>query len=220
MLFRMRKTFPLFQSHLDLAHFYWSQLIHIGDTVIDATCGNGHDTIILGQLALSKEKGRVYAFDIQQEAIESAKNYLSSHFEKDLFGRIDFQIHCHSTFPSSLQAGSVKLIAYNLGYLPGGISCGRHNNRPLFKAWSRALAHSTLRSHQHHLLSGTSRRGARRRGYPLICLTATSKRMEQLPSSLVESGVIAKPFSASVIRGCEKIRILAILLRFFLSLSA
>ena len=120
MLFRMRKIFPLFQSHLDLAHSYWSQLIHIGDTVIDATCGNGYDTLKLGQLALSKDGGRVYAFDIQQEAIESAKNYLSSHFEQDIIKRIDFQVRCHSTFPSSVQAESVKLIAYNLGYLPGG----------------------------------------------------------------------------------------------------
>ena len=45
-----------------------------GDTVIDATCGTGKDT-----LALAKAAGRdgcVYAFDIQEEAIRRTKDRL------------------------------------------------------------------------------------------------------------------------------------------------
>lgn len=116
----MKNTFPLFQSHLDLAHFYWSRLIEIGDTVIDATCGNGLDTLKLCQLALSNDKGKVYAFDIQAEAIFSSKENLRTYLPDEFMHFVDFQLRCHSTFPESVKKNSVKLIAYNLGYRPGG----------------------------------------------------------------------------------------------------
>lgn len=116
----MRKIFPLFQSHLDLAHSYWSQLVRIGDTIIDATCGNGYDTLKLCQLALSGDKGTIYAFDIQKEAIDSAQQHLSLHLSADIQQRLVFQQRCHSTFPDWIHMESIKLIVYNLGYLPGG----------------------------------------------------------------------------------------------------
>jgi hypothetical protein len=116
----MRSSFPLYQSHLDLAHTYWSQIVQIGDTVIDATCGNGHDTLKLCQLALSLDKGKIYAFDIQEQAINSTSHYLASHLTEELRSRVVFQQRCHSTFPPKISPGSVKLIVYNLGYLPGG----------------------------------------------------------------------------------------------------
>lgn len=116
----MRSSFPLFQSHLDLAHTYWAQIIQMGDTVIDATCGNGYDTLKLCQLALSLDKGKVYAFDIQEQAIKSAGQFIHSHLEFNLTQRVIFQQRCHSIFPDAISQGSVKLIVYNLGYLPGG----------------------------------------------------------------------------------------------------
>lgn len=116
----MRTPFPLFQSHLDLAHSYWSKIVQIGDVVIDATCGNGHDTFKLSQLALSPNKGIIYAFDIQEQAIESTRHYLASHLNADQMQRIVFLQCCHSSFPQEIFPGSVKLIVYNLGYLPGG----------------------------------------------------------------------------------------------------
>lgn len=116
----MKKTFSLFQSHLDLAHHYWAKLVQEECIAIDATCGNGHDTLKLCQLALSKDKGKVYAFDTQSKAIESAKEHLALHLSNDLQKRVQFQQRCHSTFPESIAPESVKLIVYNLGYLPGG----------------------------------------------------------------------------------------------------
>ena len=48
-----------------------------GDLCIDATMGNGHDTLFLSQLAgLS---GCVLAFDIQQAALDSTKALLQEH---------------------------------------------------------------------------------------------------------------------------------------------
>lgn len=94
--------FPLFRSHLDLAHDYWRRLIQPGDVVIDATCGNGHDTEYLATLT-----DQVYGIDIQLEAIEKTRARVpTAHL-----------IHgSHSTFPNV----SPKLIVYNLGYLPSG----------------------------------------------------------------------------------------------------
>lgn len=116
----MRSSFPLFQSHLDLAHHYWTQIVQIGDTVIDATCGNGHDTLKLCQLSLSPNKGKVYALDIQEQAIKSAYQFIHTNLDIHLTEHIIFQQRCHSIFPKELALGTVKLIVYNLGYLPGG----------------------------------------------------------------------------------------------------
>jgi hypothetical protein len=116
----MRPIFPLFQSHLDLTHHYWSALVKEGDTVIDATCGNGRDTLKLCQLAISLDKGEVYAFDVQSEAIHSTLRYISMHLSFEHQKRLHVERRCHSSFPTSLIFASIKLIVYNLGYLPGG----------------------------------------------------------------------------------------------------
>lgn len=110
----MKNPFPLFQSHLDLAHRYWTELVQAGDTVIDATCGNGYDTLKLCQLTM----GKIYALDIQREALDSAKKYLSENLPMNK--NLEFHQRCHSSFPESIQPESIKLIVYNLGYLPGG----------------------------------------------------------------------------------------------------
>lgn len=112
--------FPLFQSHLDLAHNYWSKVVKTGDTVIDATCGNGHDTLILAKLALNDEKGELIAIDVQPQAIESTKTRLATELPELILGRIRFVAGCHSQFPGDIEKESVALIVYNLGYLPGG----------------------------------------------------------------------------------------------------
>ncbi len=116
----MRHSFSLFQSHLDLAHSYWSKIVQLGDTVIDATCGNGYDTLKLCELALSSDAGKLYTFDIQSQALNSARHYLQSLLSLEQFTRIEFHQCCHSQFPARLLPESIKLIVYNLGYLPGG----------------------------------------------------------------------------------------------------
>lgn len=116
----MKSTFPLFQSHLDLAHSYWKALVQKGDIVIDATCGNGQDTLILAQLCLSEDRGKLYAVDILEKAIKHSKHYLLQNLQPQIVDKIDFIQECHSAFPETISAESVKLIVYNLGYLPGG----------------------------------------------------------------------------------------------------
>ena len=48
-----------------------------GDTAIDATCGNGHDTLALAQAV--GRNGRILAIDLQEEAILASKGLLSAH---------------------------------------------------------------------------------------------------------------------------------------------
>ncbi|NGX42818.1 MAG: hypothetical protein K940chlam7_01106 [Chlamydiae bacterium] len=116
----MFEKFALFQSHIDLAHNHWKTLVKTGDTVIDATCGNGHDTLVLATLALSATSGTLYALDVQSAAIDSSKQHLQENLPQDVFNRIHFVERCHSQFPPEISHHSVMLIAYNLGYLPGG----------------------------------------------------------------------------------------------------
>ena len=46
-----------------IAQAVWTRFVRPGDTVVDATCGNGHDTKWLAQAV--GPSGRVFAFDIQ-----------------------------------------------------------------------------------------------------------------------------------------------------------
>jgi hypothetical protein len=116
----MRSQFPLFQSHLDLAHRYWEKLIEPGDWVIDATCGNGVDTLKLCQLALRQGAGKVIGMDIQSDAIKSTSLLLDLHLSEEQHTCVELICRCHSSFPPLCKKESIKLIVYNLGYLPKG----------------------------------------------------------------------------------------------------
>ncbi len=113
----MRPQFPLFQSHLDLAHTYWERLVGLDDIVIDATCGTGQDSSFLARLPCS----RLYLIDIQKQALEQTKERLLTQYGDVIMGRITFIEGCHSKIQEglTLPEQSCKLIVYNLGYLPG-----------------------------------------------------------------------------------------------------
>lgn len=104
----MRPVFPLFNSHLDLAHSFWKRLLQPKDTAIDATFGNGHDTRFIQSCI---PEGKIYAMDIQESAIKNGK---------ENFSNIYFFTQSHATFPKDIEKETVSLIVYNLGYLPGG----------------------------------------------------------------------------------------------------
>lgn len=108
------------QSHLIMAHRTWEAIVMPGDLVIDATCGNGHDTLFLAKLALTSQSGALFAFDIQPQALENTQRLVQTELPADLYSRIKIIRNCHSKFPEEILTKSVKLIVYNLGYLPGG----------------------------------------------------------------------------------------------------
>ncbi len=88
--------------------------VQAGDLVIDATAGNGHDTVFLAECAGGN--GRVLAFDVQQVAIRSASERVAA---AGLAKRVEFHHESHATMASHAPPGSVAVVMFNLGYLPG-----------------------------------------------------------------------------------------------------
>lgn len=101
------------KTHLTLAHNTWEKYIQPGDTVIDATAGNGNDTFFLAQLL--KGEGKLIGYDIQAEALAQTQKRLAdlpAHWREI----VELRLQSHVQFSEN----KVKLIVYNLGYLPGG----------------------------------------------------------------------------------------------------
>ena len=88
--------------------------VHPGDTVIDATMGNGHDTVFLCEAVGSS--GHVYAFDIQKEALVSTEILLK---ESGLLERAELICAGHQRMDEYVKE-PVRAVVFNLGWLPGG----------------------------------------------------------------------------------------------------
>lgn len=114
------KNSESFQPHIQLAHRYWQECIRPGDSAIDATCGNGHDTWMLCQLVLREENGQVFAYDVQEQALATTLKRLEEKLTAAKLNRVKLIKGCHSHFTEISHENPIGLIVYNLGYLPGG----------------------------------------------------------------------------------------------------
>ena len=85
-----------------------------GDAVADATMGNGHDTLLLCQLV--GETGRVYAFDVQSQAVERTRERLR---EAGLEDRARLFLAGHERM-GEFVTEPLSAAVFNLGWLPGG----------------------------------------------------------------------------------------------------
>ncbi|XP_007022590.2 PREDICTED: putative rRNA methylase YtqB isoform X1 [Theobroma cacao] len=106
----------------EVAHLVWRHVLHKGDIVIDATCGNGYDTLaMLKMVADESGSGRVYGIDIQIDALKNTSSLLDATVtqkEKELVKLFPI---CHSRMDEVVPENTaVRLVAFNLGYLPGG----------------------------------------------------------------------------------------------------
>lgn len=108
------------RPHLLLAHDYWKKHLRPGDCAIDATCGNGRDTLALANIILNHPQSAVWSLDIQQTALENAESFLKRALSEPLFSRILFHHLCHAEIDRIPLPHPPRLIVYNLGYLPGG----------------------------------------------------------------------------------------------------
>ena len=127
-------------------HHFVKNQVKKGDICIDATAGNGHDTLLLCSLVEGSNKdgrdsymqiekgfveksvgrhnekngGKVYSFDIQMKALEATKEkVLASGFSKELILINDGHENIRKHIPASEQ-GLVSCVMFNFGYLPGG----------------------------------------------------------------------------------------------------
>ncbi len=102
-----------------------------GDTAVDFTMGNGHDTEFLSKTV--GESGHVYAFDIQAQAVESTEKNLAAAGCPDNYTLIHASHHLVADYVKT----PIKAGMFNLGYLPGGdksVTTMRETTLPAIKA--------------------------------------------------------------------------------------
>ncbi|AOT68117.1 tRNA (mnm(5)s(2)U34)-methyltransferase [Geosporobacter ferrireducens] len=97
-----------------LAKNFISSVLKAGDVAVDATMGNGNDTIFMAELV--GDTGKVYAFDIQQKALDETKIKLSN---QSLLHRTEL-IHAGHEDMDQYVKTEAAAIMFNLGYLPKG----------------------------------------------------------------------------------------------------
>jgi len=133
-----------------LAHSLWSTILrpHV-DTAIDATCGNGHDSLVLARLLFPPENkrstsgslSRLICIDVQERACEKTERSLVDEFGNDDMlqsGQIQVLQTSHAPLPmnwarqtsNSMELDEnlpIALVVYNLGWLPSNVDGGKED---------------------------------------------------------------------------------------------
>jgi predicted methyltransferase len=91
-----------------------STVLKPGDWAVDATVGNGHDTLWLAQQV--GPQGCVFGFDVQEAALAAATRRLEG-FTQVSFYQCGHE-HLATRLPPTSQ-GRITAVMFNLGYLPG-----------------------------------------------------------------------------------------------------
>jgi SAM-dependent methyltransferase len=107
-------SIPALRGPVPLSHLFLRSFVRDGQFAIDATCGNGHDTLLLASLV--GEGGHVWGFDIQQQALAETGQKVA---EADLSSRVTLLHTGHEELAQHV-AVPVQVVLFNLGYLPGG----------------------------------------------------------------------------------------------------
>ena len=101
-----------------------SHYVAEGDTVVDGTMGNGHDTAALARLV--GPEGRVLAFDVQEQALRNTTELLKEEevrlgLKTDaLQSRVRLICDSNANLRSYIDGSKPSAVVFNLGYLPGG----------------------------------------------------------------------------------------------------
>jgi hypothetical protein len=98
-----------FSPHLHLAQSLWQDHLAPSDLAIDATCGNGNDTLFLAGICT------VVGMDIQPMALQNTEMLLMRNQKRAILHRLS-----HAEIDQLPLPHAPKLIVYNLGYLPKG----------------------------------------------------------------------------------------------------
>lgn len=97
-----------------LARLLLRERVQQGGRAVDATCGNGHDTLLLARLV--GPAGTVWGFDIQQQALVATAALLADAGCRD---QVKLVPAGHERL-AEFVTGPVDAAVFNLGYLPGG----------------------------------------------------------------------------------------------------
>lgn len=128
-----RSTYQGFnKSILNRVKLIYEKFIKPGDITVDATCGNGNDTLILAKLSK-----KVFAFDVQQDAINNTKILL----DKNNINNVSLINDSHENMDKYLNEykNKISLFTFNLGYLPNGNKDIMTNYKSTLEAIKKAL---------------------------------------------------------------------------------
>ena len=101
-------------SAVQLCHDFLQMRLMPGGLYLDATCGNGHDTLFLCRLA--GDTGRVLGLDIQPQAVANTNKRL----QDAGFGAVGRAVlHDHADLGALVQPGTADCVLFNFGWLPG-----------------------------------------------------------------------------------------------------
>ncbi len=106
----------IYENVIKASRAFLSLYIKEGDIVIDATCGNGNDTLFLANVV--GETGIVYGFDVQAEAINNTMTLLEKNNIKNV--EIVHDSHCAMKKYVEKYLKEISGVVFNLGYLPSG----------------------------------------------------------------------------------------------------
>lgn len=101
----------------ELAKQRVAEVLCNGGLAVDATVGNGHDTLFLARQV--GPAGHVWGFDVQPDALAAAATLLAEHGIAD---RVTLVHAGHQDMQAHLPAhahGRLAAVMFNLGYLPG-----------------------------------------------------------------------------------------------------
>jgi hypothetical protein len=97
-----------------MAHRLIEPRLKLARCVIDATAGNGNDTLFLA--GSSPADAVIWAFDIQRQALQNVRELLCRH---GLEHKVRLVNECHSKVALHIRQ-PIDVAMFNLGYLPGG----------------------------------------------------------------------------------------------------
>lgn len=98
------------------AHHWLASCLRPGDLALDATAGNGHDTLFLAGAV--GPTGRVVALDVQPAAIEATARRLAA--SPKPLAPVQLHLGDHGDLAPYLDGRRIHAAVFNLGYLPGG----------------------------------------------------------------------------------------------------
>lgn len=107
-------------SVLAFAHDLVIHALSPGGIAVDATVGNGHDTVVLSEAV--GDEGHVYGFDVQEEAVARTKDRLETETASPATHLYQVGHEEMDTYLPEERHGKVGAVMFNLGYLPGGDS--------------------------------------------------------------------------------------------------
>jgi predicted methyltransferase len=115
----MQRDWSIFPAVLSQAHNWVRAVIRPGDTAVDATVGNGHDTVFLAGCV--GPTGRVVGFDIQPAALSKSHQTLVELGYQDRVNLVELGHQGMSSwFARHTAISRPRAVMFNLGYLPGG----------------------------------------------------------------------------------------------------